>query len=273
MTKEEILNKLQEHHKEIKKTLGKMVKYQSAIVNRGDLKEEVVKICRDWFDDLKILLNRTNLDKDLLSKYSEYFSNLLAYSKKATRKATYVSLLEEISKGYLSELIQIIETSDISISSGLNINPFIDDIENDEKEYLNEAAKCAQSGCLRAAIILGWCATINRIHNKIAKEGFDKFNKAVLEMKSKTIGRFKKFNKKYEISSLSEIREIFDTDLLLILEYLGYIDLNQHARLRHCFMMRNHSAHPGEAPISGPNLYSFYSDIVEIVLKNSKFNL
>ena len=35
----------------------------------------------------------------------------------------------------------------------------------------------------------------------------------------------------------------------------------------------NNSAHPGLAPIKGANLYSFYSDISEIVLKNDKFAL
>jgi hypothetical protein len=48
------------------------------------------------------------------------------------------------------------------------------------------------------------------------------------------------------------------------------IDSNQHSRLRHCFDMLNHSAHPGQAPIS-ENLYSFFSDITQIVLKNPKF--
>jgi hypothetical protein len=37
--------------------------------------------------------------------------------------------------------------------------------------------------------------------------------------------------------------------------------------LTHCFELRNHSAYPGLAPIKGPNLYSFYSDISEIILK------
>jgi hypothetical protein len=64
---------------------------------------------------------------------------------------------------------------------------------------------------------------------------------------------------------------VFDTDLLLILEFLGLLDSNQNARLRYCFDMRNHSAHPGQAPITGENLYSFFSDISQIVLKNAKF--
>jgi len=88
-------------------------------------------------------------------------------------------------------------------------------------------------------------------------------------MAAKTSGR----TKKYAVDSRSELQRIFDTDILFILEYLQLIDSNQHARLRHCFDLRNHSAHPGQAPITGENLYSFFSDITQIVLKNPKFAL
>jgi len=37
--------------------------------------------------------------------------------------------------------------------------------------------------------------------------------------------------------------------------------------------MRNQSAHPGDAPITPYNLMSFFSDIQQIVLENSKFQL
>jgi hypothetical protein len=92
-------------------------------------------------------------------------------------------------------------------------------------------------------------------------------------MAAKTVGRFKPYNKKFSIESLSELQRVFDTELLWVLEYLGLIDSNQHARLRYCFDMRNHSAHPGRAPITGESLYSFFSDVTQIVLKNAKFEL
>ena len=143
----------------------------------------------------------------------------------------------------------------------------------DEKDYLDEAAKCARQNCLRAAIILGWCAAMNRMHRKISEEGFSNFNRATRDMKARTYGRFKRFNKEYRINSISELREVFDTDILWVLEFLGHIDSNEHQRLRYCFLLRNNSAHPGEAPITGENLYSFYSDIMRIVLKNKRFEL
>jgi hypothetical protein len=126
---------------------------------------------------------------------------------------------------------------------------------------------------LRGCIVLGWCATIARIQAKIAEIGYDKFSSATASMTAKTTGRFKFYKKKHDVESLSELRRIFDTGLLWVLEFMGMIDGNQHERLRYCFEFRNNSAHPGLAPIKGANLYSFYSDISEIVLKNEKFAL
>jgi len=64
---------------------------------------------------------------------------------------------------------------------------------------------------------------------------------------------------------------VFDTDLLVVLEGMGLLDGNQAERLRTCFQYRNHSAHPGEAPIDDPHLIAFFSDIAAIVLQNQQF--
>lgn len=83
-------------------------------------------------------------------------------------------------------------------------------------------------------------------------------------------GRFKKFNQVQNVSSLSELREVFDNVILWILEGMQLIDNNQHTRLHSCFELRSQCSHPGEAPITEYNLLSFFSDINEIVFKNPK---
>jgi hypothetical protein len=171
------------------------------------------------------------------------------------------------------DLVHQIEVGSFSNAGGLSIAPYIEGLPTDEGEYLDEAQRCLSVNALRGCIVLGWCATIARIHTKIADLGFDTFNKATQDMKAKTVGRFKPFNKTFDVDSLSELQRIFDTDLLWVLEFLTLIDGNQHQRLRHCFEFRNNSAHPGLAPITGENLYSFFSDITKIVLKNPNFDL
>jgi hypothetical protein len=188
-------------------------------------------------------------------------------------KSTYLRAISELLPLYKSQLIHQIEIGSITTTAGLNIAPYIEGLPVAEGDYLDEAQRCLSVEALRGCIVLGWCATVARIHDKIEEIGLAKFNKATEEMAAKTVGRFKPYNKKFSVESLSELQRVFDTELLWVLEYLELIDSNQHQRLRHCFDMRNHSAHPGLAPISGENLYSFFSDITKFVLKNPKFEL
>jgi len=146
-------------------------------------------------------------------------------------------------------------------------------LPSDEDNYLREAIGCAQRGFLRASLVLGWCATIDRIHRKIEEIGFPAFNVASAQMASQQKGRFKRFNQVQNVSSLTELREVFDNIVLWIIEGIGLIDSNQHTRLHSCFDMRCQSAHPGDAPITEFNLLSFFSDLKEIVFGNPKFAL
>ena len=111
------------------------------------------------------------------------------------------------------------------------------------------------------------------IQKRIEKIGFETFNVTSAQMASQQKGRFKKYNQVQNITSLNDLREVFDNIVLWIIEGMGLIDSNQHLRLRSCFDMRCQSAHPGDAPITEYNLLSFYSDLKEIVFDNPKFYL
>jgi hypothetical protein len=228
---------------------------------------------RQWFDVVRPALEKARYSTDTITAFSTRFEALLAMTRGRPMKTAYLKVLAGISGPYVPEIVHQIEIGSLTSVTGLSIAPYIDGLPFEEGDYLDEAQRCLEVQALRACIVLGWCATVARIHSKIEEIGFDKFSKATEEMKAETTGRFKPFTKTYTVESLSELQRIFDTDLLFILEYLQMIDSNQHARLRHCFDMRNHSAHPGLAPITGENLYSFFSDVTQIVLKNPKFQL
>ena len=90
-------------------------------------------------------------------------------------------------------------------------------------------------------------------------------------MKAIKKGRYKRFNKSFDIKTSYELQaSVFDSDLLWVLEYWELIDSNQNDRLNICYTMRNNSAHPGEAKITRENLASFYSDIKTMVFDNPK---
>src|SRR5215212_2576837 len=45
----------------------------------------------------------------------------------------------------------------------------------EESDYLKEAVECAEAGHKRAAIVLGWCALVDKPQKQIVRIGLDKF--------------------------------------------------------------------------------------------------
>lgn len=136
------------------------------------------------------------------------------------------------------------------------------------KAFLEEAALCIEVGACRAAIVLGWCATIHHLHRKVGSIGFDKFSQASSQMKAAQSGPFKRWNKEFSVHNTSDLIPVFDSDLIQVLAGMNLIDSNEVQRLLTCFQWRCHSAHPAEAPIGEAHMLAFFTDVVHIVLAN-----
>jgi len=121
--------------------------------------------------------------------------------------------------------------------------------------------------------VLGWCAAIHRLRRKVETLGFGQFNAASQRLKNQTSGKFKRWNKEFNVQSTSELQTVFDSDLVIVLEGMGLIDGNQSERLETLFQWRCHSAHPGHAPIGQAHVNAFFTDIVDIVLANPSFSI
>ncbi len=272
--KADLLAKLESHAEDAKALQRLLKSISQAQIKRPEPKAAAYALARRWFDEIAPALAQSAVDKSTIEKVSRQFEELLKDSKKSAAKSTYLALLTGILGSYKTEIIHAVEIAPDNPHAELSIAPYLEGLTADEGAYLEEAQRCLSVSGIRACIVLGWCATVSRLHDKIAAIGFDVFNKASEDMAAKQFGRFKPFNKKFRVESVSELRRtVFDTDLLWVLEFMQLIDSNQHERLRHCFELRNNSAHPGQAPISGENLYSFYSDITKIILKNPKFQI
>ena len=163
---------------------------------------------------------------------------------------------------------RIIDDSIMGQSSFLQLGEMLDKVSGSEQAYLEEAVGCIESGFLRAAVVMGWAGAVARMQAKIAAMGFDKFN-AISEIMKKEKGVYSQFDRVYNVKSLNTFRaKVSDRFLLMTLLYMEAIDGNQYERLKHCYTLRNNSAHPGKAPIKEANAISFFSDLVEIVYSN-----
>jgi len=269
-------------HSKLKQFLIEIQKFQNNLnnerlsrISKKELKTTAETLASKWFSDIQPAVNTTGLiSPDIVRNYDTAFDKLLRLAGSNNLRSTYLTTISSISKPYRSNLLTpFIKQPHASTSLSL-LNNILSSIPNpNENEYIQEAIRCAQRDCPRGAVILGWCAAINRIHQKIEALGLARFNVTSAQIAAQKTGRFKKFNSPQNIATIGELREVFDNIILWIIEGMGLIDPNQHTRLRSCFDMRCQCAHPGEAPLTEWNLLSFFSDINEIILNNNDFKI
>ncbi|WP_321894227.1 hypothetical protein [Paraburkholderia heleia] len=255
------------------KALRKLLKSETnPNVAKKSLRDEAAALGSTWHRDFAPMLKHA-LSPESLEIYNSQFTRLIKLSSPNNSRASYMTALDAIIKPFNDELLIPVQQGSLTGSVHSAFDAFFAGLSNAESDYLAEAVACAKNGHLRAAAVLGWSAAIDRIHRVLEHKGLDKFNAMSQQMKGATVGRYKRFDKSQSVANLAELREVFDTVILWVIEGMGMIDTNQHTRLLSCFDMRCHGAHPGEAPITQYNLMSFFSDLDQIIFVNDKFKL
>jgi len=275
MSKTQILKDLSVVENTLNRLKQGFGKSESKYVSRKQTRQEVKSIAKKWFEEIEPVIQQFGVRDSIREKYHGEFTKLLEFSlKEVVWKKTYQKLIEGILAGFKDEILVVVMKSAGRIFSIADLAKILENATEEEKEYLSESLGCARHRFFRASMVLIWSAAVHRMQKVVEKLGFDEFNKKSEEMKNIQTGRFKRFNKSFNVHSLSELRAtVFDTDILWVLEYWGLIDANQHQRLAICFVMRSNAAHPGEAPITEVNLASAFSDLKTMVFDNPKFQI
>lgn len=270
-----MVEELKLFHNELKDLRKSVSSISTKSVSQKSIRENAENLGNQWFSNFSDQLDTLPIiNKDLLESYNSGFSRLIKISAPNNLKTSYVETLNQLVKNFRDDFVLPIQMNPNTFANKSILNNFLNDLKYpEESDYLKEAFECAKNSHLRASAVLGWCAAIDRIHKKIENIGFQKFNVTSSMMASQQKGRFKKFSSPQNISSLSELREVFDNIILWILEGMILIDSNQHTRLKSCFDLRCQSAHPGDAPVTEYNLLSYFSDLHEIIFNNKKFDL
>jgi len=275
MSKEDLVKELKAYKASLQATTRNCKRVRGRQIQSKALLGDLETFATEWFDKLDPQLRSSYaFDDSVLTGYREPLGKLLELTGGKPSKSVVITILETLTSSIHSDLIVSVQKHRESAAAYPSLEAILKKSTDAEKEYLGEAIDCANAKKYRAAIILGWCAAVNRLHLYIAKVGFEKLNEASVRMSAMQSGRYKRFNKKFDIQNLTDLRmSVFDGDLLWILEFIGTIDGNQHERLGICFTMRNTCAHPGEASFTEENVLSFFSDINQMVFSNSKFIL
>ncbi len=242
-------------------------------ITRRATRDAAEALATRWVEELRSPLeHKFRLPEDVIRGISECMKRLHVISRPNNRKTSYLEVLNATLTDYDDKLILPIQQVATRVESLLDLQKLVPGLADPaESEYLQEAVQCASAGFKRAAVVLGWCAAVDRMQRKVLAVGLGAFNAASAKLKAQTSGKYKRWNKEFSVTTLSELQTVFDTDLIVVLEGMGLLDGNQAERLETCFQYRNHGAHPGLAPIDGPHVVAFFSDINAIILQNPTF--
>ena len=272
--KQEVLQRLADLHRRLKALRRQVRAHSSAQIARKAIRYEARDLAKLWIEGLRTQLeHRYALGQETISQYDTEFDRLLVLSRPSNRKSSYLKAIDALLTKFQDRLVLPVQRYSEQIDTELDLQKIIGDVEDDnEADYLREGIDCAAHGNLRASVVIGWCAAVDRIQRTVEAEGFGKFNAASAKLKAASKGRYRRFNKEFSIGGMSELRsDVFDSDLLWVVEGMGLIENNQRDRLGGWLQLRDQSAHPGSAPVKKPNVVAFYSDIAEIVFRNPAF--
>lgn len=242
-------------------------------ISRQATRARAEGVATKWVEELRSPLeHRFNLTAESIAAMSESMKQLHVISRPNNRKTSYQKVISEALQDFDDRFILPVQQQATEVESLLDLQKLIPGLADPgESEYLQEAIDCASAGFKKAAIVMGWCAAIDRMQRKVLALGLVSFNAASTKLKNQTSGKFKRWNKEFAVTTLGELQTVFDTDLIVVLEGMGLLDGNQAERLETAFQYRNHSAHPGQAPIEDAHVVAFFTDINKIVLQNPKF--
>lgn len=271
----EFIANLREFKKSISSLKREVGKLTTTQVSRINLRNDAEAIASQWVEELRSPLeHKYKIEKKVIEATSEQMKKLHVLSRPNNLKSSYTRCLNLILKNYDDNFILPLQQEGGDVNDIPQLRQLIPNTDEVElSEYLTEAIECAESGHYKASIVMGWCAAIDKMQKKVLALGFNAFNSGSRKVKGQSSGKFKRWNKEFNISTLSELQTVFDTDLIVVLEGMELLDGNQSQRLESCFQYRNHSAHPGEAPIEPAHVISFFTDIAKIVILNQEFSL
>jgi hypothetical protein len=271
--KTEILEKLTKFEKDLRDLRKEVKLIPVQTVGSQATRKKAEVLATQWVEELRSPLeHKFKLDAVTITQTSEDMKRLYVLSRPSNLKSSYVAVLDSALDGFKDKFLLPIQQMTVEAEGGFDLQKLVAGLSNPyESEYLKEAVDCANAGFKKAAVVMGWCAAIDRLQKKIQVLGYATFNSTSTNMKNQTTGRHKHFNKEFKITTLGELQTVFDSDLIRVCEGMQLFDSNECDRLINVdFMWRNQSAHPGNAPIEDPHVVSFFTDINHMILINPK---
>lgn len=247
-------------------------KLKTASVSGQALRKRVKDAHKGWLPIAGLLESGNIIDTTQLQEVSAAWSAMVKLANSASPKKQYKALLKAIIEKTESELLhQFIKGSAIQ-TIGDTLRKLVQPIADPELlKYLDESIRCAEINCVRASVVLAWCAVAHMMHKKLTSLGIAVLNAEFAKMKADKGLMFKAFTKDYTFSTEPDVQEAADAHLVLLCRFLTYLDDTQYKHLRGALDLRNGCGHPTGYQPDPVKLQAYYADITQLVLLNPKF--
>ena len=111
-------------------------------------------------------------------------------------------------------------------------------------KYLDESIRCAEANCVRASVVLAWCAVAHKIQRKLVSLSLATLGSEFANMKADKGLMFRTFTKDYTFSTDLDVQEAADAHLILLCRFLTWLDDTQYKHLKAALDLRNGCGHP-----------------------------
>ncbi len=247
-------------------------KLKTASVSGQALRQRVKKTYKTWLPVAGVLEAGNIVDPAQFQEVSDAWTALLKLTNNASPKKQHKALLKIIITKTESELLHKFIKGSAIQTIGDTLRKLVQPIADPELlKYLDESIRCAETNCVRASVVLAWCAVAHMVHKKLTSLGIATLNAEFARMKADKGLMFRTFTKDYIFSTDPDVQEAADAHLILLCRFLTYLDDTQYKHLKGALDLRNGCGHPTGYQPDPVKLQAYYSDITQLVLLNPKF--
>jgi hypothetical protein len=247
-------------------------KLKTASVSGQALRKRVKDVHKTWLPVAGVLESSNIVDTTPLQDVSDAWVAMVKLANGASPKKQYKALLKVIIEKTESELLHKFIKGSAIQTVGDTLRKLVQPIADPELlKYLDESIRCAETNCVRASVVLAWCAVAHMIHKKLTSLGIPALNTEFAKMKADKGLMFKAFTKDYVFVTEPDIQEAADAHLILLCRFLTYLDDTQYKHLKSALDLRNGCGHPTGYQPDPVKLQAYYADITQLVLLNPKF--
>src|SRR6266550_958591 len=247
-------------------------KLKTASVSGQALRKRVKDTHKTWLPVAGVLEASSIVDTAQVQDVSDAWTTLVKLAGNASPKKQYKALLKTIITKTESELLHIFIKGSAIQTIGDALRKLVQPIGDPELlKYLDESIRCAETNCVRASVVLAWCAVAHMVQKKVTSLGIATLNAEFAKMKADKGLMFRTFTKDYVFSTDPDVQEAADAHLILLCRFLTYLDDTQYKHLKAALDLRNGCGHPTGYQPDPVKLQAYYADIAQLVLLNPNF--